>query len=110
MCLYIKISLSLHPQKKTFFEFFIKLKGAHKQDTHTLEKDESNWRLLWRGPIFFSHLSTRQGGVMIAFSRDFDFVLLCLIEIIKGRLLYVKFKSNEKNLSCYQYICNSGNW
>ena len=78
---------------------FVKMTGKQincLQDTHTLEKDESNWRLLWRGPIFFSHLSTRQGGVMIAFSQDLDFVLLCLIEIIKGRLLYVKFKSNEK--------------
>ena len=33
---------------------------------------------------------------MIVFSQDLDFVLLCLIEIIKGRLLYVQFKSNEK--------------
>ena len=48
------------------------------------------------GLFFFSHLSTRQGGVMIAFSQVLDFDLLCLIEIIKGRLLYVKFKSNEK--------------
>ena len=66
------------------------------QDTHTQEKDESIWRLLWRGPIVVSHLSTRQGGVMIALSQDLDFVLLCLIEIIKGRFLYVKFTSNEK--------------
>ena len=28
--------------------------------------------------------STRQGGVMIAFSQVLDFDLLCLIEIIKG--------------------------
>ena len=53
------------------------------QDTHTQEKDESIWRLLWKGPIFFSHLSSRQGGVMIAFSKDLDFDLQCLIEIIK---------------------------
>ena len=78
---------------------FVKITGKQiicLQDTHTLEKDESIWRLLWRWPIFFNHLSTRQGGVMIAFSQVLDFDLLCLIEIIKGRLLYVKFKSNEK--------------
>ena len=33
---------------------------------------------------------------MIAFSQVLDFDLLCLIEIMKKRLLYVKFKSNDK--------------
>ena len=48
------------------------------QDTHILEKDESIWRLLWRGSIFIGHLSTRQGGVIIAFSQDLDFVYCVL--------------------------------
>ena len=33
---------------------------------------------------------------MIAFSQVLNFDLLCLIEIIKGCLLYVKFKSNDR--------------
>ena len=34
---------------------FVKMTGKQiicLHDTHTLEKDESIWRLLWRGPIF----------------------------------------------------------
>ena len=66
------------------------------QDTHTLHKDESLWRLLWKGPIYFSHLSTRKGGLIIAFSKSFDFKLINCREIVKGRILHLKFISSEK--------------
>ena len=65
------------------------------QDTHTILKDEPLWRLLWRGPIFFSHLSTRRGGIIIDFSERMDFNLIHCEEIIQGRLLHIIFKSDD---------------
>ena len=49
-----------------------------------MKRDESSWRLLWRGPIFVSHFSSKQGGEKSAFSQDLD--LLCFIELNLNQL------------------------
>ena len=66
------------------------------QDTHTLKNDESLWRLLWRGPIFFSHLSTRKGGLIIAVLKSLEFKLIKYQEIVRGRILHIEFESDKK--------------
>ena len=66
------------------------------QDTHTINDDESSWRLIWGGPIFFSHLSTRRGGVIVAVSKNTDFDLVHFEEIIQGRISHLKLKAYGK--------------
>ena len=55
-------------KRASHFEY-LKLKvssGVHVlQDTHTTPQCESLWKLMWRGQIRFSHLSSCEAGIAL---------------------------------------------
>jgi hypothetical protein len=42
------------------------------QDIHTISSEEDTWKLIWRGNILFSHLSSNTAGIAICFSNKLD--------------------------------------
>lgn len=59
------------------------------QDTHTIQPDESLWRLIWRGQAVFSHFNTNTAGVAIIFKPKLNVNIIETITVAQGRILHV---------------------
>ena len=61
------------------------------QETHTTIVDEVPWKLLWRGEIIFSHLSSNSAGIAILFKPMLHITDLKSKSIFDGRCIHVSF-------------------
>ena len=62
------------------------------QETHTDEKNETDWIVEWEGEICLSSLSSNSGGVAILFSKSFSPISYDFQVTEEGRILIVKAK------------------
>lgn len=60
------------------------------QESHSDEKNVTDWIKEWNGHIFLSHKTSRSGGVAILFANNFTPCSFKMEEIVKGRLLKVQ--------------------
>ena len=60
------------------------------QDTHTTLQSESLWKLMWRGQVRFSHLSSSEAGLAVLLKPKSSLNFMDFIELIKGRAIYCK--------------------
>ena len=82
------------------------------QDTHTIPSDEGIWKMIWRGEILFSHLSTISAGLAICFSNNLEYTILDHKIILPGRILHATIKIQEQTvylLNVYSPTCSKKN-
>lgn len=60
------------------------------QETHSDDKNVTDWIKEWNGHIFLSHKTSRSGGVAILFAKNFTPCSFKIEEIVKGRLLKIQ--------------------
>jgi exonuclease III len=59
------------------------------QDIHSAPQDEAIWRLVWRGDIYFSHLSKEIAGLAVCFASNLNVEVLSHEVICPGRILHL---------------------
>lgn len=59
------------------------------QETHSDDKNVTDWIKEWNGHIFLSHKTSHSGEVAILFAKNFTPCSFKIEEIVKGRLLKI---------------------
>ena len=80
------------------------------QETSSVESDEAQWRVVWRGAVEFSHFpAPNRAGVAILFAPFSGFAVINRQEIIPGRALFLRVKKDLFELNLINlYAPNNG--
>ena len=78
------------------------------QDTHTIPSEEGVWKMIWRGEILFSHLSSNTAGLAFCFSNNLSYQILEHRVIFPGRILHATVKIQDQTfhlINVYSPTC-----
>ena len=80
------------------------------QETHSVEKEENDWRNDWQGEVYMSHGESNSRGVAISIDPKLPYDLLNTFADPNGRYIIIEITVNERKLTiCSSYACTYDN-